>query len=317
MRRRKFLVLVGSGTAWPLLVRTQERVRHIGVLVPLAEDDPEQKGPIAAFRQELERLGWTDGRNVRFTYRYSSGGPLQFPQLVKEMIALRPEVIFAQSTGMVSVVKRETNTIPVVFVNVSDPIGSGFVESLARPGGILTGPMLFEAGVAGKWLAMLKEVAPATSRALLMANPKTTAYDYFLRMVQPAAISAGIELIPAHVENTADMDRAVETFARTPGGGMVLLPDSTNFRARHHIVALAAKHRVPAVYPERPYVEAGGLMHYGTHRNELFRLAATYVDRILRGANPAEIPVQVPSENRKAARVDRPRWFTGCGRRGD
>jgi putative ABC transport system substrate-binding protein len=295
------MTLAGGAAVAPLLAplgahAQPEPMRHIGVLVPLSGSDPEQKIRVDTFRQELAGLGWVDGRNARITYGFGDRGPADFPRLVREMVALKPDVILAQSTSIVSVLKPEAGTIPVVFVNVSDPIGAGYVKSLVRPGGNITGLMLFEAGIAGKWMAMLKEVAPQTARALVIGNPKTTAsFDYFLRVIEPVASSFGIEVTHARAEDAADMNRMIDAFAGAPNGGMVVVPDSTNNRLRAQIIALAARHRLPTVYPERHYVEDGGLMFYGVHRLELFRAAAGYVDRILRGANPAEIPVQMPT----------------------
>jgi putative ABC transport system substrate-binding protein len=205
-------------------------------------------------------------------------------------------VIFAHSTPIVAALQRESRTIPIVFVSVSDPIGSGFVASLARPGGNFTGLLQYEEGISGKWLAMLKEIAPRLARAALLANPKTTAYDYFLRAAEAAAPSLAIELVPKPVETAGDIERAIESVARAPNGGLLLPPDTTTVLHRDLIIALAARHRLPAVYPFRVFVAAGGLMSYGTEQVDMFRQAASYVDRILRGAKPADLPVQAPTK---------------------
>ena len=296
MQRRQFIAgLASAAAAWPQPARAQTgRMPRIGVLLPLAENDPEQIARRAGLLQGLERLGWSDGRNVRIDYRYA-GGADRFAPLAKEMVASQPDVIFVNSSGFVTAVHRETRTIPIVFVNVSDPIGAGFVSSLARPGGNLTGLLLFEATVVGKWLSMLKEMAPRVTRAAVMANPKTKLYDYFLRSAEAAAPSLGIELVPSRVESAADIERAIESIARAPDGGLVV-PDSTMARNRNLIVDLAARHRLPAVYPERFYATAGGLMSYGiAELIEPFRQAASYIDRILKGEKPGDLPVQAPT----------------------
>jgi putative tryptophan/tyrosine transport system substrate-binding protein len=245
---------------------------------------------LAGFRQGIEKLGWSQGRNVRIDTRYGAGRADQYPMLAKELVASQPDVILAQSPPIAAALRRESRAIPIVFVSVSDPIGPGFVASLARPGGNLTGMMQYEAGIIGKWLAMLKEIAPSLTRAALVGNPKTTAYDYFLRAAEAAAASLAIELVPSRVETAADIERAIVGFARVPNGGLLLPPDSTSTLNRDLIIALAARHRLPAVYALRVFVTAGGLMSYATDQVEIFRQAASYVDRILRGANPADLP---------------------------
>jgi putative ABC transport system substrate-binding protein len=300
VNRRQFIRLVGgTAAAWPLAARAQpgERVRRIGVLMGLAEDDPDAKARLSPFRLELDRLGWSEGGNVRLDYRYGPAGA-QARVLAKELVALKPDVILAQTTPMVVALQRETRTIPVVFVGVSDPVGSGLVTSLARPDSNATGFMLFEAGIAGKWLAMLKEIAPHLVRAALVINPKTAAYyEIYLRAAQAVAPSLGIEVVFSPLENSAaDIERAIEVFARMPNGGLLLPPDSSTVVHRDVIIALAARHKLPAVYPDRLFVAAGGLMCYSTNRADQFRQAASYVDRILRGGKPAELPVQVPTK---------------------
>jgi len=298
VKRRELITLLGGAVAWPLAARAQqgERMRRIGVVVSSAEDDLDMQARVAGFRQGLERLGWSEDRNARIDARFAAGKADQFQVLAKELIALQPDVIFAHSTPVVAALQRESRMIPIVFVSVSDPIGSGFVASLARPGGNLTGLLQYEEGIAGKWLAMLKEIAPRLARAALVANPKTTAYDYFLRAAQAAAPSLTIEVVSTPVETTADIERAIESAARAPNGGLLLPPDTTTTVHRDLIIALAARHRLPAVYPFRVFVEAGGLMSYGTEQVAMFRQAALYVDRILRGAKPADLPVQAPTK---------------------
>jgi putative ABC transport system substrate-binding protein len=298
IRRREFITLLGGAAAWPIAASAQQpdRMRRIGVLVNLAEDDPEMQLWLTAFRQGLEKLGWSEGRNVRIDYRFHTAGADQVQVPVKELVALQPDVILAEGTSTAAAFKRESRAIPIVFVAVSDPIGSGFIASLARPGGNLTGVLQYEASITGKWLAMLKEIAPGLARSALVANPKVTAYDHFLRASETMASSLAIELVPSPVENAADIERVIGSFARVPNGGLVFPPDSTTTSNRHLIITLAARLRLPAVYAIRSFVAAGGLMSYNTDRSDLFRQTASYVDRILRGANPADLPVQAPTK---------------------
>ena len=296
-KRRDFITLLGgAASAWPLAARAQpKKMRRVGVLSPLAADDPEMQARLAAFRQGLERLGWSDERNIHIDIRYAR--PIaQAPGLAKELVALQPDVILAQATPITAALQRETRTIPIVFVLVSDPIGSGFVASLARPGGNVTGLLNVEASIAGKWLAMLKEIAPNVSRAALVANPKTTPYDYFLRAGEMIAPLLAIELVPSRIESAADIERAINSFADTPNGGMILPPDTSTTLHRDLIISLAAQHRLPAVYSDRALVAAGGLISYGPDRVVQFEQAAAYIDRILRGYKPADLPVQTPTK---------------------
>jgi putative tryptophan/tyrosine transport system substrate-binding protein len=296
MKRRAFLTLLGGAAASPLAAQQPDRTARIGVLIAIGENDPEAQTRVAAFRQGLGKRGWSEGRNVRIDYRFWREGSGEFQSLAKELVALQPDAILAQSTAVAAALQRETRTIPIVFVNASDPIGSGFIASLARPGGNLTGVLHLEASIVGKWLAMLKEIAPGTTRAALMANAKTTAYDYFLRSAQSVAPSLAIEMVPSPIETTADIERSLESLARIPRSGVVLPPDSTTLVHRDLVIALAARHRLPAVYPLKGFVEAGGLMSYGADQPDMFRLAAFYVDRVLRGDKPADLPVQAPTK---------------------
>jgi putative tryptophan/tyrosine transport system substrate-binding protein len=299
MRRRQFITLLsGAAVSWPLGARAQQRdqVRRIGVLTSLAEDDPEIKARLAAFRQGLEKRGWAEGRNVRIDYRYAPAGA-QAPMLAKELVALQPDVVFANATTIIAALQRESRTVPIVFATVSDPIGSGFVASLPRPGGNITGVMLYEASVTGKWLAMLKEIAPRLERAAFVMNPKTAPYyNYFLRAAESLSPSLGIKLVPSLVENVADIEHTIEAFARTPNGGLLLPPDSTTNVHRGLIIALAAQHSLPTVAWFREFVADGGLMSYGADLVDMFRQAAPYVDRILRGDKPADLPVQAATK---------------------
>jgi putative ABC transport system substrate-binding protein len=300
MKRRQFLALAGGAAAsWSLAARAQQSggMRRIGVLFSLAADDPEQKARREAFEQSLGRLGWEDGRNLRIDYRFGGGGVDRFGALAKELVALQPDVIFAQSTGVVTAVQGETRTIPVVFVNVSDPVGAGFVASLPRPGGNFTGMLLYDAGLSGKWLAMLKEISPTLRRAVLMIDPKTTPLDYFYRPIEAVAPSIAVEVGTTLVGSAADIEREMEANGRIPGSGFVVAPGSTILRNRDLLIALAIRHRLPGIFPEPVYARAGGLISYGiADPIEPFRQAASYVNRILRGEKPGDLPVQAPTK---------------------
>jgi ABC-type uncharacterized transport system substrate-binding protein len=299
MRRREFVSLLGgAAVAWPLAAWAQqpEGMRRVGVLMGFAQDDPETQARLTGFRQGLAKRGWTEGRNVRIDYRFAAGSGDQHRALAKELVALHPDVILAHTTGITAALQHESRAIPIVFVNVSDPIGAGFIASLARPGSNLTGVLHLEAGIVGKWLAMLKEIAPRLSRVALLANPKTTSYDYFMRSGGAVASSLAIDLLPGHAENAADIERTIEAFARVPNGGLALPPDATTVVHRDLIITLAARHRLPAIYPLHVFAAAGGLMSYGAEQSDLFRLAASYVDRILRGDKPTDLPVQAPTK---------------------
>jgi len=297
MNRREFITLLGGAAAWPLAARAQqgERVRRIGVLTADTEDDPQTKARLAAFRQGLERLGWSEGRNVRIDYRFAADHPDRYQPLAKELVSLQPDVLFAYTTPIAVTFQQESRSIPIVFAGVSDPIGSGLVASLSRPGGNITGLLLYEEGITGKWLAMLKEIAPSLSRAALIANPNRTPFDYFVRSAKSAASSLAIELAPSPVKDAADIERVIVSFSREANSGLVILP-GTAIEHRDLVIALAARLRLPAVYYGRFFVAAGGLMSYGIDYVDQFQRAAGYVDRILRGARPADLPVQAPTK---------------------
>jgi putative ABC transport system substrate-binding protein len=297
MRRREFItVLGGAAVGLPLATRAQAgATRRIGALIAFAKDDPETEERLTGFRQGLAKRGWVEGRNIQIDYRFAAGRADPFPVFAKELVALQPDVILGHTPGAILALQRETRTIPIVFVNVSDPIGMGFIASLAQPGGNVTGVLHYEATIIGKWLAMLREIAPLLTRATLLANPKVTSYQYFLRSAEATAPSLGIDLTDSPVQTTADIERAIEELARRPNNSLILPPDATTIVHRDLIVALADRHRLPAVYALKTFVVAGGLMSYGTDQNDLFRLAASYVDRILRGDKPADLPVQAPT----------------------
>jgi putative ABC transport system substrate-binding protein len=305
MRRRDFIQgIIGSATAWPLAASAQRTssIRHIGVLTGF--DDPDLK----AFQEELGKLGWSEGQNLHIDYRYSPAGR-NAGALAKELIVLRPEVILAQSRPVVTALQKATDTIPIVFTFVTDPIGAGLIGSLPHPGGNITGFEVWEPEVAGKWLEMLKQIAPQTARTCLLGNPKTAPYyDYLLHAATAAAPSLGIEVIPSRIENDAgDIERAIKMIVSAPYGSIVVVPDSTTNNNRDLIIALAAQNRLPAVYPYRFFVDAGGLMSYGIVNADQYRQGASYVDQILRGAKPGNLPVQTPTKyvtilNRKTAK---------------
>ena len=298
MRRREFITLIGgAAVAWPLAGRAQqaERMRRVAILMGLAEDDPETKARLEKFRADIEKLGWSEGRNVHIEIRFAPAGA-NAQALAKQLIALQPDVILAHSAQVADVVQRETRTIPVVFVNVSDPIGAGFIASLARPGGNFTGVLHYEVGIVGKWLAMLKEIAPRVTRAAVVGDPKSPVFNYFVRAAETAGPSLAMEIVSAPVERAADIERSINSFAHIPNGGLIFPPDITTITHRDLIIAMAARHRLPAIYPFRLFVVKGGLMSYGTDQVTMFGQTASYIDRILRGANPADIPVQAPTK---------------------
>jgi putative ABC transport system substrate-binding protein len=299
MNRRDFIMRVGGAAAgWPIAARAQqpEHVRRIGVLIGYAEDDPQTMARLAAFRQRLEKRGWSEGRNIHIETRFVGSDSNKYEPLAKELIATQPDVILAHTTQVAAALQRESRVIPIVFVNVSDPIGSGFVANLARPGKNLTGVLQYEASVVSKWLAMLKEIEPRLERVAFVANPKTTPYEYFLRAAEAAAPALSIRIVSSPVATAADIEQAIESFAGARNGGLLLPPDGTTILHRDLLIALAAQHKLPAVYAFDFFVAAGGLMSYGTDQDENFRLAASYVDRILRGDKPADLPVQAPTK---------------------
>jgi putative ABC transport system substrate-binding protein len=298
MRRREFIVVLGGAAAgWPFAVRAQQ-TRRIGVMIALAEGDPESTKWLSAFRQALEQLGWSEGPNLHLDYRFAPAGA-RAQEFAKELLALQPDVILAFSTPVAAAFHRETRTIPVVFIGIADAVGQGFVPNLARPDGNLTGLTMFEASVTGKWLGMLKEIEPQLGSVAFLVNPKTAPYyDFYLRGAKVAAPALQIEPVLTPIESDpADVERAIAAFAHAaPKGGLVVLPDSTTNAHRDLIVALAAQHHLPAVYSNRFFVTAGGLMSYGVEWINEFKQAAKYVNSILRGAKPADLPVQAATK---------------------
>jgi putative ABC transport system substrate-binding protein len=300
MRRRKFIALFGGVAAWPIVARAQqaERMRRIGVLLGNAESDPQAQARLAKFAKALQDLGWNVGRNIAIDYRWAAADLGRMTTFAKELVALKPDLIVASTTPVVEALQRETKTIPIVFVVVSDPVGSGFVNSLPRPGGNITGFINVESSLSGKWIELLKEIAPHVSRAALLFNPETATYaDYFLQPFESAARASAIDPTTAPVRTPGDIERAFAELGERQDTGMVVLVDV--FTARRTIldviISAAARNRVPTIYPYRYMVAAGGLVSYGVDNTDLFRRAGDYVDRILKGAKPADLPVQLPT----------------------
>ena len=296
MRRREFIVaLGGAAAAWPLAARAQggERVRRIGVLMSLAADDPESQARLTAFAQGLQELGWSVGRNLRVDYRWGGGDSNHYRRSVAELLELAPDVVVTSGSAATGALQA-TSGVPVVFVQVGDPVGAGFVESLARPGGNATGFTVFEYGISSKWLELLKELAPLVKRAAVLRDTTIAAGAGQLGAMQSVAPSLGIELRPIGVRDDGEIERAVTAFAREANGGLIVTAGAGVAAKRALIIKLAARHRLPAVYPFRYYVAGGGLLSYGTHNIDQYRRAAGYVDRILKGEKPADLPVQAP-----------------------
>jgi putative ABC transport system substrate-binding protein len=299
MRRREFITLLGGAVAWPVGARAQQpaRMRRIGVLTTFGDSDALAQGWDAAFRKRLDESGWHDSRNVQIDHRWAAGNADRLQAFAKELVVLQPDVIFAVTTPTVAALLRETRTLPIVFAQVSDPVGSGFVASLARPGGNVTGftNINIESSIGGKWLELVKEIAPAVRRVAMIYNPPTSPFaGYYLRPFEAAGPAYGVQASAAAVHSDADIENTLDALAREPGGGFVVLPDTFTGTHRDQIVSLAARYRLPAVYPFRWFAEIGGLLSYGIDSDDMFRRAASYVDRILKGAKPADLPVQAP-----------------------
>jgi putative ABC transport system substrate-binding protein len=297
MQRRQFIALLGGAATWPLAARAQQdqRVRRIGVLSALAEDDPESVARRPAFEQALKVLNWTNGNNLRIDYRWGEGDAERIRKLAAEIIALEPDVILTSGNVVLVLMMQATRTIPIVFVQVIDPVGSGFVKSLARPGGNVTGFTIFEYSLAGKWVELLKQIAPYVTRAAVIRDP-TRGYGIGqFAVVQAVAPSLGMELSPINALDVSEMESEIAAFAGSPNGGLVVTLGGTAIH-RDLIIALAAKAQLPAVYPQRYFVSAGGLISYGPDTIDQYRRAAVYIDRIFKGEKPADLPVQTPTK---------------------
>jgi putative tryptophan/tyrosine transport system substrate-binding protein len=311
MKRREFISLVGGTAAWPLAAWAQEpgRLRRIGVLLALFDSDPEGQPRIAAFQRELDNLGWTEGRNIRIEYRWASGDAERFRVFAAELVATSPDVVVAHTSPSAEAVARETRTIPIIFALVADPVGSGLVTSLAEPGRNATGFTIFEPSLGAKWIEFLKQFSPRLARVGLLINPATSPRGTtYLPSVEAAARSFGIDSTRAMVSNAAQIEEAIATISGRPDSGLIVMPDVFMTNHRDLIAALAIRHRLPAIYPFRYFAEGGGLISYGIDVSDIFRRAAGYVDKVLRGALPGSLPVLHPDKfelviNMKAAQA--------------
>jgi len=297
-RRELLAALGGAAAAWPLVARAQqgERVRRIGVLM-VSADDPEGQARVTALKQGLQNLGWTDGRNIQIETRFGGADAGRIRVQAAELVALAPDVLVGQGTPVVRALRQATSSIPIVVATVNDPVEQGFVSSLAHPGGNITGFSFIDFQMVGKWLEMLKEAAPGVSRAVLMFNPDTAPYYYlYLRSFEAEPRSIAVEVTAAPVRNTAEIEEAIAKLGREPGGGLIVAPDAFTIVHQHLFIRLAQQHRVPAVYFLRTSVAQGALMSYGPDVYDNFRRSASYVDRILKGAKPADLPIQQPTK---------------------
>jgi ABC-type uncharacterized transport system substrate-binding protein len=297
--RREFVTLLGGGAvAWPLAARAQqgERIRRVGVLIAGSETDREGQRRVAVFREELQKLGWSESTNIRIDTRWvAPGDTASIQRYAKELVSLQPDLVFSYTTPLTAALLQETRSIPIIFTNVNDPIGSGFVESFPRPGGNATGFILLEATIGGKWLEILKEVAPQIERVAVLFNPvQAPTTQYYLSSFKAAAASLGVQANTLHVRDKSELESAFAAQASAPNGGLIIVPDAFLIAHGVEITSLAARYRVPAIYPSRYYVDLGGLLSYGSNLLDTWRRAAGYVDRILKGAKPSELPVQAP-----------------------
>ena len=295
MRRRDFITLFGGAAAWPMVARAQQpdRKRRIVVLMGIA-NDPDAQARVAALHQGLQELGWTIGRNIQIEYRFANGDAERIRAYAKEAVASGPDIILAQSNPVLIALREATRSQPIVFLQVSDPVGGGFVENLARPGGNITGFTNFESEMGSKWLQTLKEIAPTLERVAIILDPETSAHAGFLQAAETASVVLQIKVVPLGVRNAEEIEPAIREFALLPRGGMIVAPHPIT--RGHFIIDLAARYRLPAIYPFRFYARDGGLVSYGIDQVDQFRRAATYVDRILHGTKPADLPVQQPTK---------------------
>jgi len=295
MKRRQFITLLGgAAAAWPLAAHVAER--RIGVLMPTAADDPAGQSRLTAFLQALAQLGWTEGGNARIDIRWSAGDPDRIRRYAAELVALAPDVVLAPTSSTVAAVQQATGTLPIVFVQVADPVGAGFVAGLARPGGNATGFTVYEYTIAPKWLELLKQIAPRVTRVGLLRDASNVAEMALFGAVRSAAPAMGMDSSPLTVRDAGEIERDVTAFAREPNGGLIVLGGAAAAVHRDQIITLAARYRLPAVYPDHIFVTTGGLISYGPDRLDQYRRAASYVDRILKGEKPADLPVQAPTK---------------------
>jgi putative ABC transport system substrate-binding protein len=294
IERRKFLATLGSAAAWPLAARAQQAGK-IAVLSSLPENDPEGHARIAAFQEALGKLGWTEGRNIRFDVRWATPEVETIQRLAKQLVALQPDLIVTQNTPGTAAMLQQTRVIPIIFVNIVDPVGSGLVANFLRPGGNVTGFVSLESTIVGKWLELLKEVAPRVARVAVLFNPATAPFaEYYLTPFKAAARSFAVEAIAAPVRDLAALETVIAELAGKSNSGLIIMPDSFLIAHRAAVTSLAARHRVPAVYPYRHFTEVGGLLSYGNDQLDNYQRAASYADRILKGEKPSELPVQGP-----------------------
>jgi len=293
--RREFITLVGgAAAAWPLAARAQQNARRIGVLMTLPEGSPQGHAWIAAFKDGLQKVGWSEGRNIQIDVRWGAVDA-ESQRYAREIIATQPDLILAQNTPTTLALLQQTRTIPIIFANVADPVGSGLVASLPQPGGNVTGFINIEGSMSGKWLELLKEIAPRVNRVAFLFNPATAPYfGYYLNPFKDAARSFAVEAIAAPVHDRSELESVITAQAHKPNSGLIVMPDGFNITHRREITSLSARYRFPAVYPQRVYTEIGGVLSYGNDPLDNFRRAATYSDRILKGTKPSELPVQVP-----------------------
>jgi putative ABC transport system substrate-binding protein len=299
MKRRDFITLLGGTAAgWPIVVRAQQGMRRIGVLLGNSEGDTQAVAGLAAFTSALAGFGWTEGRNLHVEYRWSAADVGRMQAFAKELVSLKPDVLVANSTPVVAALQRETKTIPIVFLSISDPVGSGFVEGLPHPGGNITGFINIEGSVTGKWIEILKDIVPGMRRTALIFNPETAPFSYYLPSFEAAARSGGVEPVAVPVRTTEDIERTVASLGSRTDAGLAMMPDSfmQTRRILDLVIALAARYRVATIYPFRFIVAMGGLISYGVDNIDLYRRSTTYVDRILKGAKPADLPVQLPTK---------------------
>jgi putative ABC transport system substrate-binding protein len=296
IQRRDFITLLCGAAAWPLAARAQERMRRMGVLMPFDENDPEEKRRYSPFTQALAGLGWIDGRNLRTDLRWAGGDINRIPTLAHDLVGLEPDIILASGTPATIALQRETRTIPIVFANVGDPVASGIIARLDRPSGNATGFAVFEPTLGGKWLELLSEIAPGLKRVAIIFNPDTVTASAFMPSFDTAVRSLKVMQITKPVHNDAEIEEAIRDIGREPGGGLLVMPDGFNVGHRAPIILMAARNNVPAVYHLSTYVRDGGLLSYGVDVVDNFRRAATYVDRILRGEKPGDLPVQLPTK---------------------
>jgi putative tryptophan/tyrosine transport system substrate-binding protein len=297
LKRREFITLIGGGAAWPLAVRAQQSdgVRRIGVLMAVAESDAQYQANLAVFREGLQQVGWTEGRNIRIDVRWAALDVEAMQRLAKELVALQPDLILSNNTPTTAALLQQTRTIPIIFATIADPVGSGFVSNLAQPGGNATGFATIEGTLGGKWIELLKEIAPRVARAALLFNPTTGPYfEYYVKSLNSAAASFGVEAIIAPAHDMSEVEAVIAGLTREPNGGLIVLNEEFTITHRAEITSLAARYRLPAVYPYRYFTSLGGLLSYGPDLTDNFRRAAPYADRILRGAKPSELPVQLP-----------------------